>query len=69
MSHDGPAPRYGITFGASLLYPDFWRQRQAEAAAPRLRLAGSVDGVVRLVRRYGVVPVSSMTLPARSRAS
>jgi hypothetical protein len=25
VSHDGPGPRYGITFGASLLYPDFWR--------------------------------------------
>jgi len=24
ISHDGPAPRYGITFGVSLLYPDFW---------------------------------------------
>jgi hypothetical protein len=24
ISHDGPGPRYGITFGASLLYPDFW---------------------------------------------
>lgn len=27
FAHDGPAPRYGITFGATLLYPDFWRQR------------------------------------------
>jgi hypothetical protein len=27
ISHDGPAPRFGVTFGASLLYPDFWRQR------------------------------------------
>jgi hypothetical protein len=27
VSHDGPAPKFGITFGASLLYPDFWRQR------------------------------------------
>jgi hypothetical protein len=27
ISHDGPAPRFGITFGASLLYPDFWRQQ------------------------------------------
>jgi hypothetical protein len=27
ISHDGPAPRFGITFGVSLLYPDFWRQR------------------------------------------
>ncbi len=25
IAHDGPAPRYGITFGASLLYPNFWR--------------------------------------------
>jgi hypothetical protein len=27
ISHDGPAPKFGIMFGASLLYPDFWRQR------------------------------------------
>jgi hypothetical protein len=27
VSHDGPAPKVGITFGASVLYPDFWRQR------------------------------------------
>jgi hypothetical protein len=27
ISHDGPAPRYGITFGMSLLYPNFWRDR------------------------------------------
>jgi hypothetical protein len=27
ISHDAPAPRYGITFGASLLYPDSWRGR------------------------------------------
>jgi len=27
ISHDGPAPRYGITVGVSLLYPDFWRSR------------------------------------------
>jgi hypothetical protein len=27
VSHDGPGPRFGLTFGASLLYPDFWRQR------------------------------------------
>lgn len=26
VSHDGPAPRYGINFGVSLLYPDFWRR-------------------------------------------
>jgi len=25
-STDGPAPRYGITFGLSFLYPDFWRR-------------------------------------------
>jgi hypothetical protein len=25
--HDGPAPKFGITFGASLLYPDSWRVR------------------------------------------
>jgi len=27
VSHDGPAPRYAITFGFSLLYPDFWGAR------------------------------------------
>jgi len=27
ITHDGPAPRFGIAFGASLLYPDFWRKR------------------------------------------
>jgi hypothetical protein len=27
VSHDGPAPRYAITFGLSLLYPDFWAKR------------------------------------------
>jgi hypothetical protein len=27
ISHDGPAPRYGITVGMSLLYPNFWRDR------------------------------------------
>jgi hypothetical protein len=26
VTHDGPAPRYGVTFGASLLYPNFWRK-------------------------------------------
>ena len=26
VRHDGPSPRWGISFGASLLYPDFWRQ-------------------------------------------
>jgi hypothetical protein len=27
IAQDGPAPRYGITFGVSLLYPNFWRER------------------------------------------
>ncbi|HLK12134.1 MAG TPA: hypothetical protein VKW76_12215 [Candidatus Binatia bacterium] len=27
VSRDGPAPLYGITFGLTLLYPDFWRNR------------------------------------------
>ncbi len=27
VSHDGPAPRYAITFGLSLLYPNFWARR------------------------------------------
>lgn len=25
IMHDGPAPKYGITFGVSLLYPGFWQ--------------------------------------------
>ncbi len=25
VTHNGPAPKYGITFGASFLYPNFWR--------------------------------------------
>jgi hypothetical protein len=25
IAHDGPAPRYGVTFGAAFLYPNFWR--------------------------------------------
>ena len=29
VSHDGPAPRYAITFGFSLLYPDFWGSKVA----------------------------------------
>jgi hypothetical protein len=29
VSHDGPAPRYAITFGFALLYPDFWGARAA----------------------------------------
>jgi hypothetical protein len=24
MTHDGPSPKYGITFGVFLLYPNFW---------------------------------------------
>jgi hypothetical protein len=27
ISPDGPAPKYGITFGVSLLYPTVWRER------------------------------------------
>jgi hypothetical protein len=27
ISHDGPTPRYAITFGLSLLYPNFWGKR------------------------------------------
>lgn len=26
ITHDGVAPKYGITFGISLLYPDFWQR-------------------------------------------
>ncbi len=26
ITHDGLAPKYGITFGISLLYPDFWQE-------------------------------------------
>jgi hypothetical protein len=29
VSHDGPAPRYAITFGFSLLYPNFWGASRA----------------------------------------
>jgi hypothetical protein len=25
ITHDGPAPRYGFTFGITFLYPNFWR--------------------------------------------
>src|SRR5262245_61867334 len=25
IAHDGPAPKYGVTFGAAFLYPNFWR--------------------------------------------
>ena len=27
VTHDGPAPRYAITFGFALLYPNFWGMR------------------------------------------
>ena len=27
IAHDGPAPKYGIAVGMSLLYPNFWRDR------------------------------------------
>lgn len=26
LSHDGPSPKYGITFGVFLLYPNFWNR-------------------------------------------
>jgi len=26
ISHDGPSPKYGILFGLSLLYPNFWNE-------------------------------------------
>jgi hypothetical protein len=26
-THDGPSPKYGVTFGVTLLYPDFWKKR------------------------------------------
>ena len=29
VMHDGPAPRYAITFGFALLYPNFWGARAA----------------------------------------
>lgn len=29
VSHDGPAPRYAITLGFALLYPNFWGARAA----------------------------------------
>ena len=25
IAHDGPSPKYGIMFGLTLLYPDFWK--------------------------------------------
>jgi len=27
ITHDGPSPEYGIQFGLSLLYPNFWNKR------------------------------------------
>lgn len=27
ITHDGPSPEYGITFGVTLLYPEFWKKR------------------------------------------
>jgi hypothetical protein len=27
ITHDGPSPEYGITFGVTLLYPEFWKGR------------------------------------------
>ncbi len=30
IAHDGPAPKYGITFGVSLLYPDFWKEHSRQ---------------------------------------
>ncbi len=26
LSHDGPSPKYGVTFGMYLLYPNFWKE-------------------------------------------
>jgi len=26
VSYDGPTPKYGLSFGVQLLYPDFWRK-------------------------------------------
>jgi hypothetical protein len=26
-SHDGPSPRYGISLGLTLLYPEFWNEK------------------------------------------
>jgi hypothetical protein len=28
ITHDGPSPKYGITFGLALLYPDFWNRKK-----------------------------------------
>ena len=33
LSHNGPGPGYGVTFGLSLLYPGFW-ERWKENSAP-----------------------------------
>lgn len=27
ITHDGPSPKYGVTFGVTLLYPEFWNRR------------------------------------------
>ncbi|HKZ16631.1 MAG TPA: hypothetical protein VJ161_04085, partial [Geobacteraceae bacterium] len=27
ITRDGPSPKYGVTFGVTLLYPDFWKRR------------------------------------------
>jgi hypothetical protein len=27
ITHDGPSPEYGVTFGVTLLYPEFWKKR------------------------------------------
>jgi hypothetical protein len=27
LTNDGPSPEYGITFGVTLLYPEFWKKR------------------------------------------
>jgi hypothetical protein len=27
ITHDGPSPKYGITFGLALIYPEFWNKQ------------------------------------------
>jgi hypothetical protein len=27
ITHDGPSPKYGCTFGVTLLYPEFWKRQ------------------------------------------
>jgi hypothetical protein len=34
VAHDGPGPRWGITFGAALLYPRFWSDTGPALSAP-----------------------------------